>query len=83
MNRKVTEPDLKRIFSYAREIDPDFALRTTIMVGFPGEDDIKFQKVLHFLDEMEIDRVGAFLYSPEDGTEAANLKRQVLRKSAK
>ena len=80
MNRKVTEPDLKRIFSYAREIDPDFALRTTIMVGFPGEDDIKFQKVLHFLDEMEIDRVGAFLYSPEDGTEAANLKGQVPEK---
>ena len=80
MNRKVTEQDLKRIFSYAREIDPEFALRTTIMVGFPGEDDIKFQKVLHFLDEMELDRVGAFLYSPEDGTEAANLKGQVPEK---
>jgi len=77
MNRKVTEKDLRKIFSYARSIDPDFTLRTTIIVGFPGEDEGKFEKVLRFLEDMEIDRVGAFLYSPEDGTEAATLGRQV------
>jgi len=52
-------------------------LRTTIIIGFPGEDEGKFEKVLRFLEDMEIDRVGAFLYSPEDGTEAATLGRQV------
>lgn len=77
MNRKVTEKDLRKIFSYARSIDPDFTLRTTIIVGFPGEDEGKFEKVLRFLEDMEIDRVGAFLYSPEDGTEAATLGRQL------
>lgn len=77
MNRKVTEKDLRKIFSYARSIDPDFTLRTTIIIGFPGEDEGKFEKVLRFLEDMEIDRVGAFLYSPEDGTEAATLGRQV------
>jgi len=77
MNRRVTEKDLRKIFSYARSIDPDFTLRTTIIVGFPGEDEGKFEKVLRFLEDMEIDRVGAFLYSPEDGTEAATLGRQV------
>jgi len=77
MNRKVTEKDLRKIFSYARKIDPNFTLRTTIIVGFPGEDEGKFEKVLRFLEDMEIDRVGAFLYSPEDGTEAANLRGQV------
>lgn len=77
MNRKVTEKDLRKIFSYARSIDPDFTLRTTIIIGFPGEDEGKFEKVLRFLEDMEIDRVGAFLYSPEDGTEAATLGKQV------
>lgn len=77
MNRHVTESDLRRIFSYARRIDPDFALRTTIIVGFPGEDNFKFKKVLRFLEDMEIDRVGAFLYSPEEGTKAVGIKNQV------
>jgi ribosomal protein S12 methylthiotransferase len=47
------------------------------MVGFPGETEERFDRVLEFLEEAELDRVGAFLYSPEEGTKAALLPDQV------
>jgi ribosomal protein S12 methylthiotransferase len=47
------------------------------MVGFPGETEARFQRVLEFLEEAEIDRVGAFAYSPEEGTKAALMPDQV------
>ena len=49
------------------------------MVGFPGETEAQFEKLLEFLEEAEIDRVGAFMYSPEEGTKAALLPNQVPR----
>ncbi len=65
------------IFSYARKADPFFALRTTIMVGFPGETESQFSKVLDFLEQAMIDRVGAFIFSPEEGTPAAAMEGRV------
>jgi ribosomal protein S12 methylthiotransferase len=47
------------------------------MVGFPGETEERFQRVLEFLEDAELDRVGAFVYSPEEGTKAALLPNQV------
>ena len=47
------------------------------MVGFPGETPARFERVLEFLDEAKLDRVGAFVYSPEEGTKAASLPGQV------
>ena len=77
MNRPDKEDHIRRIFSYARSVDPLFALRTTIIAGFPGETESQFDKVLAFLEEAEIDRVGAFIYSPEEGTPAAAMSEQV------
>lgn len=77
MNRPDKEGHIRRIFAYARSVDPLFALRTTIITGFPGETERQFNKVLNFLEEAEIDRVGAFLYSPEEGTPAAQMEGQV------
>ena len=54
-----------------REIVPDVAIRTTCIVGFPGETDDDFERLLNFLEEMQFERVGAFTYSPQEGTHAA------------
>lgn len=52
----------------------DLALRTTFIVGFPGEGEREFQELLNFMEDYPIDRVGAFAYSPEKGTRAFSLK---------
>lgn len=56
---------------------PGIALRTTFIVGYPGETDTEFQELYDFLKEYEFDRVGAFQYSPEEGTSAATLTDQL------
>ncbi len=53
-----------------REIAPDITIRSTFIVGFPGETEAEFEELLDFLDEAQLDRVGAFAYSPVDGAAA-------------
>ena len=53
-----------------REICPDITIRSTFIVGFPGETEDDFEQLLDFIDEVELDRVGAFAYSPVDGAKA-------------
>jgi len=66
--RKRTIRDRVRKF---RDAVPDVAIRTTCIVGFPGETDAQFEELLEFLQEMQFDRVGAFTYSAQEGTRAA------------
>ena len=54
-----------------RDAVPDVAIRTTCIVGFPGETEEQFEELLRFLEEMQFERVGAFTYSPQEGTRAA------------
>ena len=54
-----------------RDAIPDVAIRTTCIVGFPGETEAQFEELLEFLQEMQFERVGAFTYSPQEGTRAA------------
>ena len=82
MNRRTTGEHIRRIFRHIRENDPLFAIRTTIMTGFPGETERQFGRVLDFLEEAELDRVGAFVYSPEEGTPAASFPDQIPRSTA-
>ncbi|MGO4263072.1 30S ribosomal protein S12 methylthiotransferase RimO [Lysobacter sp. TAB13] len=56
-----------------RSIAPDIAIRSTFIVGFPGETEAEFEELLDFLDEAQLDRVGAFAYSPVDGAKANDL----------
>jgi ribosomal protein S12 methylthiotransferase len=56
-----------------REICPDIAVRSTFIVGFPGETDDDFERLLDWLDEAQLDRVGCFTYSPVDGADANRL----------
>lgn len=57
-----------------REIIPEITLRTTILVGFPGETEKRFQRLLADLKRMQFDHLGAFAYSPEEGTKGATMK---------
>ncbi len=66
-----------RMIERLRAAMPDIALRTTFIVGFPGETEAQFQQLLDFLQEAQLDRVGAFLYSRERGTPAAEMPDQV------
>ena len=83
MNRSGDSSHIRDIFRYARENDPLFALRTTLMVGFPGETDEDYKSLLDFLEETQIDRVGVFEYSPEEGTKAASFPNQVDKRTKK
>jgi ribosomal protein S12 methylthiotransferase len=67
---------LERIQNWRRQV-PDLTIRSTFIVGFPGETDAEFQELLGFLREAELDRVGAFAYSPVDGAKANDLPGQI------
>ncbi len=77
MNRRGSKKHIQGILEHIRTHAPDFVLRTTMMVGFPGETEEEFAELLAFLAEYPFDRVGAFAFSPEEGTRAAGLPGQV------
>ncbi len=77
MHRRGDQAHIRRVLEYVARRAPAFMLRTTLMVGFPGETDAHFDAMLRFLQEHPFDRVGAFAFSPEEGTAAANLPDQV------
>jgi ribosomal protein S12 methylthiotransferase len=60
-----------------REVVPDLAIRTTCIVGFPGETDDDFAQLMAFVEETQFERVGAFTYSPQEGTRAAEMPDDV------
>ncbi len=80
MNRKVTGAKIKEVIAQARQIIPGVALRTSLIVGFPGETPTRFNRLLDFVNETKFDHLGVFTYSREEGTIAANLKSQVSEK---
>jgi len=77
MHRRGDQAHIKRVLDYVAKVAPDFMLRTTLMVGFPGETEAHFSAMLQFIQDHPFDRIGAFAFSPEDGTAAANLANQV------
>ncbi|MBN1378067.1 MAG: 30S ribosomal protein S12 methylthiotransferase RimO [Gammaproteobacteria bacterium] len=70
------ESNLERIKAW-RDICPDITIRSTFIVGFPGETETQFETLLEFLQEAKLDRVGCFKYSPVEGAAANNLPGQV------
>ncbi len=75
MHRRGTREDILRCVRGARS--RGLTLRTTLIVGFPGETEDQFRELLDFVEETEFDRLGAFTYSPEEGTPAARMPDQV------
>ncbi len=70
MRRPERQHTLREKLSWLRDAIPDLAIRTTCLVGFPGETDQDFRTLLEFLEEAQFDRLGAFAYSPQEGTRA-------------
>ncbi len=70
MRRNITQEEMRTLIQEARQRVPDLAIRTTMMVGFPGETDEEFQELLDFVREMQFDRLGVFEYSHEEDTGA-------------
>lgn len=73
MKRPADVERTRRLVEDLRAAMPDLSLRTTFIVGYPGESEAEFQALLDFVAEVRFDRVGAFTFSPEEGTPAAEL----------
>jgi len=77
MNRRVDEAGIRRLLERIRTQIPDITLRTSFIVGFPGETEAQYEKLLNFVKEGHFERVGVFRYSREEGTAAARLDEQI------
>ncbi len=77
MGRRKGERELENLFTNIRDRLPEAVLRTTLMVGYPGESDAIFSALLDFVKRVRFDQLGAFAYSQESGTPASRLPNQV------
>ncbi|MBR4183882.1 MAG: 30S ribosomal protein S12 methylthiotransferase RimO [Lachnospiraceae bacterium] len=77
MGRAVTGEQIREKIRLLRSSIPDITLRTTIITGFPGEDEEDMDTLLGFIDDCEFDRLGVFTYSREEGTPAADFDSQI------
>lgn len=82
MGRGGDERSLRRLLERIRQAAPDITIRTSFITGFPGESGARFTRLLRFVEEMRLDRVGVFCYSDEEGTVAASLGPRVARRTA-
>lgn len=77
MNRVGDGEDYKALISKMRKAIPDLALRTTFMVGFPGETDEQFENLCKFTEDIKFDKMGCFTFSPEEDTPAYDMQNQI------
>lgn len=81
MGREGTTEELLDVINKIRTKIPDIALRTSIIVGFPGETQEDFDNLKDFIKVVKFDRLGVFQYSQEEGTKAAKMKNQIVKKT--
>lgn len=77
MGRRTDRASIETVIGKLREAASDIAIRTSLIAGFPGETQEEHEALMAFLDEQELDRVGVFTYSREDGTPAATFENQI------
>lgn len=77
MNRRGDKEYLEQLMKKIRKIVPNAILRTTLIVGFPGETEDDFNELYNFVESIQFDHLGAFTYSKEEGTVAFNFKNQI------
>lgn len=80
MGRAGSRADLERVIANLRKSMPGISLRTTVIVGFPGETEEEFEQLRRFVTQIKFDKLGVFEYSKEEGTVAASMKNQVPKK---
>ncbi|MFW5793034.1 MAG: 30S ribosomal protein S12 methylthiotransferase RimO [Bacteroidota bacterium] len=81
MKRGHNNEDTVNLINKLRQKVPDIAIRTTMLVGYPGETDEMFEELLEFVKDQKFERLGVFTYSPEEGTKAFSLKDNVPEKT--
>ncbi len=74
MNRRGTKAELNELFAKIRKKIPDAVIRTSLITGLPGEGEAEFEELCDWLREYKLERVGAFAFSPEEGTAAAKME---------
>lgn len=77
MNRRGDQALIRSVISKLRAEIPDVVIRTTFIVGFPGEGEEEFETLAEFVNEIEFDRLGVFTFSPQEGTPAYDMEDQV------
>ncbi len=77
MNRKSNGTSIRNVIAKIRKEIPNVIIRTTVMVGFPGETNENFEELYEFVEKTKFERLGAFAYSKEDGTPAERLDNQI------
>ena len=77
MARRTNQTEIRNKISMIREKMPDAVIRTSIIVGFPGESETEFETLYDFVKDIQFDRMGVFAYSQEEGTAAANFENQI------
>lgn len=77
MNRKTSKDHIIKTLKNLRKSVPDIVIRTTFIVGFPGESDDDFNQLVDFIEDIKFDKLGVFEYSKEEGTRAASLDEQI------
>ena len=77
MRRRSTEESIKNTIGRLKAAIPDIHIRTTLIVGFPGETEEDFETLLDFVEEMRFARLGVFAYSQEENTEAGEMENQI------
>lgn len=82
MGRRTDRASIETVIGKLREAAPDIAIRTSLIAGFSGETQEDHEALMAFLDEQELDRVGVFTYSREDGTPAATFENQIDEETA-
>ena len=80
MRRGLMSSGIRKRIDDLRKVKPDISIRTSIIVGFPGERDSDFKELYDMVEEIEFDRLGVFTYSEEEGTHGATLKDDVPKK---
>lgn len=77
MNRKMTKDEIVERLQKIRTEIPDAVIRTQFIVGFPGETEEEFEELLQFVEDQKFDRVGCFMYSPEENTAGGKMENQI------
>lgn len=81
MNRRTSKADIEHLISKLRKEIPEMIIRTTFIVGFPGETDSDFEELCTFVKDMKLDKVGVFEFSREENTKAYSMENQVDAKT--
>lgn len=83
MNRRDTSESIKNVVAKLRNVVPGIVIRSTVIVGFPGETEKQFNELRSFLKEVKFERLGAFEYSREEGTPAYDMPKQITAATKK